>query len=95
MSETRRVCIKESNEFDMYMGRKGHGYTGYFGNPFKEGTKEENIANFREYFYDKLETDPVYKKKILNLKGLRLGCFCALHVGCHVDVILEYLAKNE
>lgn len=93
MSLTKRVCVKDSNQYDVYMGRKGHGYTGYYGNPYNAGTKEDNITDFREYFYDRLGIDSEYKERILELKGLRLGCFCALDEVCHVDVIIEYLTK--
>lgn len=87
--ETTVVNVR-TDEWDVYIGRPGKGMDGYFGNPFTSGTKTENIQNYRIMFYDKIEADPEFKRRVLELKGLRLGCFCA-PAPCHGDVIAEYL----
>ena len=81
---------KES--FDQYIGRAGRGQDGYFGNPFSTGTREQNIQSFREYFYNRLEKDTEFKRRVTLLKGLKLGCFCKPK-DCHGDIIADYLNK--
>lgn len=76
--------------FDVYCGRAGHGKDGTFGNPFFEGTREENISAFKKYFFERMENDPEFKRRVMELKGKRLGCFCKPK-NCHVDIIAEYL----
>lgn len=76
--------------YDVYIGRPGKGLTGFFGNPYFEGTRERNIERFKERFYTRINTEPVFKKRVLELKGKRLGCFCKPRA-CHGDVIAEYL----
>lgn len=90
MAQTRVVNIRR-HAFDVYIGRAGHGYDGYFGNPFKDSTKDQNIADFRTFFLDRIERDPVYRKRVLELKGKRLGCFCLEGSGCHGDVLVEWI----
>jgi len=65
---------------------------GYFGNPYKveKYGREECIRLYREYFYDRIERDPVFKEEILKLKDKILGCFCK-PLACHGDIIKEYL----
>lgn len=76
--------------FDVYIGRSGRGFPSLFGNPFYLGTREENIMKFREYFINKVNSNPHFKEEVLKLKGKALGCFCAPKP-CHGDVIKEYL----
>lgn len=76
---------KES--YDVYCGRSGKGQDGYFGNPFKG---IDAILKFENYFYSRLDIDPEFKKRVQELKGKRLGCFCKPKP-CHVDIICKYL----
>ncbi len=78
-------------ECDTYIGRGGKGQSGYFGNPFRNGTREENVAKFRVYFYQQIKEDPEYKARIHRLQGQSLGCFCKPKNACHGDIIAEYL----
>lgn len=90
---TTVVNINRVGEYDVYCGRAGHGQDGYFGNPFRLMAGEprgSTITRYRRYFYDRLSTDPEFKRRILELKDKRLGCFCKPNA-CHVDVIIEYL----
>jgi Domain of unknown function (DUF4326) len=41
-----------------------------------------------------LNKDPEFKRRILALKGKRLGCFCQPEA-CHGDVIADWLNKME
>ncbi len=83
--------------FDVYIGRKGQGQDGYFGNPFRIGhgiSREDTVKRFQRYFIDRIEKDSEFKRRILALKGKRLGCFCKPKA-CHGDVIAEWLDKME
>lgn len=68
-----------THKYDVYIGRAGHGHDGYFGNPFsvmRDGGRERAIALYREYFYKRLRVDPEFAKRVEELRGKRLGCFC-------------------
>lgn len=78
---------------EVYIGRAGHGESGYFGNPFYRHPGDQPgdaVKKFRVYFYKRLKTDIEYKNRILALKGKVLGCFCKPRP-CHGDVIIDYL----
>lgn len=92
MSPTTVVNLRKE-PYDVYIGRAGKGKDGYFGNPFTLDlgmTREEVMAEYREYFPKKLARDPEFKRRILDLAGKRLGCFCKPEL-CHGDVIAEYV----
>lgn len=83
--------------YDVYIGRKGQGQDGYFGNPYamrNETDRDECILAYQSYFNDRIENDPEFKRRILELKGKRLGCFCAPKK-CHGDIIAQYLNKEN
>ena len=89
---TNVVNIRTSG-YDVYIGRAGKGQNGYFGNPFRLGASESRgatIEQYRRYFYERLETDPEFKRRVHELKSKTLGCFCKPYA-CHGDVIAEYL----
>lgn len=95
---TRVVNLKIGTMFDVYIGRKGHGEDGYFGNPFKTpnnrapdlNERYRLIKSFEEYFYRRLNHDLVFQARVIALDGLVLGCFCK-PLPCHGDVIAEWL----
>jgi hypothetical protein len=92
MSKTKVVNIK-LHTCDVYIGRAGKGQDGYFGNPFRiepGESRDSSLEKYKAYFYNRLETDPEFKKRIHELKGKTLGCFCKPHP-CHEDIIAEYL----
>lgn len=92
---TTVVNIKK-DLFDVYIGRQGRGRSGYFGNPFRIGpgfSREDSINKFQKYFANRLDTDPEFKQRVLDLKDKRLGCFCSPQP-CHGDVIADWLNKN-
>jgi len=71
-----------------------------FGNPFKietGRTRDESIAQYKKYLYEKLERDNGYKKMLLTLKDKTLGCYCRPKDGfqgqllCHGQIIAGYL----
>ncbi len=90
MSETRAVNLRRE-AFDVYIGRAGRGFDGYFGNPFdvrKHG--KEALPLFVEYFHKRIESDPEFKRRVIALAGKRLGCFCKPR-DCHGDVIAAWV----
>ena len=98
MPETPRPTVvvnilKDQKAFDVYGGRAGLGFDGIFGNPYRigrDGTRDEVIVKFRKYFFNRMSTDEDFKKRVIDLKGLRIGCFCTPKA-CHLDVIAAYL----
>ncbi len=90
--ETQVVNIRRE-EYDVYIGGAGQGRAGYFGNPVRLHPGEaggSTLEKYREYFYNRLRSDPEFKERIESLKGKALGCFCKPHP-CHGDIIREYL----
>lgn len=91
--KTKMVNILKE-PYDVYCGRAGKGHDGYFGNPFplmKGEPKGSTLPRYRKYFYDRLKKDEEFKKRVLELKGKTLGCFCSSVETCHTSVIIEYL----
>lgn len=88
------VVNLNKSEYDVYIGRSGKGnykgQEGYFGNPFKHTNRDIAIKFFKDYFYNRIETDPEFKEEVLKLKGKKLGCYCKPK-SCHGDIIAEYL----
>lgn len=79
-------------EYDVYIGRKGRGHDGYFGNPFdlRNFTREEALAKFEEHFLSRVKSDAVFREKVLSLRGKKLGCFCKPRK-CHGDIIVAWI----
>lgn len=88
---TRAVNMRRES-YDVYIGRAGKGQDGYFGNPFKlgDGTREEVLKKFRAYFLGRIDQDREFRRRVLDLHGKRLGCFCK-PAACHGDVIAEWV----
>jgi len=86
------VNIKDTNEYDVYIGRAGNGKDGYFGNPFTDGTRSQRIENFKDYAFHRVLVDPEYRKRVKQLQGKTLGCFCKPRA-CHGDVLIELADK--
>jgi hypothetical protein len=58
-----------------------------WGNPYEvgiDGTREECIEKYKEYFYREL-----YEKAVKELRGKNVACWCKLTEPCHADFILE------
>lgn len=94
LSETIRRAMRETvvvnahhSPFDVLIARPS-----IFGNPFRrgvDGSREEVIAKYREWFARRLQ-DPKFHLAVLELRGKRLGCYCAPDP-CHGQVIAEYV----
>ena len=94
----------QSNDKYVYIGRRGKGHVGTFGNPIKLETvcpicddkhyfPGETFACYEKYLKNRIETDPKFKEKFLALKGKTLVCFCKPKP-CHGDVILKVLNES-
>ncbi|RLI55218.1 MAG: hypothetical protein DRP09_10410 [Candidatus Thorarchaeota archaeon] len=90
------VVNLHKDEYDVYIGRAGRGKVGYFGNPFDVRVfgREESLRRYEEYFLRRIEEEPVFREKILELRGKRLGCFCKPRK-CHGDIIVAWLEQHE
>lgn len=85
----------ENDERYVYIGRKGAGHDGRFGNPFRhgpDGTRDEAIGRFSLWLQGRLVTDPDMKEAVKRLHGRTLVCFCKPKA-CHGDV-LERVSKE-
>ena len=74
--------------YDVYIGRKGKGQLGSFGNPFNDGTREENIENFERWVTTAGGRAAYIRNHLHLLYGKRLGCFCKPKA-CHGDVLAK------
>ena len=85
----KTVVVNVKKElYDVFCGRPS-----IYGNPFKigiDGTREEVIEKFKEHFICRVHDDMKYLTAIGELRGKRIGCYCA-PLPCHLDVIAEFL----
>ncbi len=83
--------------FDVYIGCRGRGQDGYFGNPFRVGNgtrREDAVQKFQKYFAQRIEKDSEFRRRVVSLKGKRLGCFYKPKAR-HGDIIVDWLNKME
>lgn len=83
-------------EGGVYIGRKGKGHDGYFGNPFritKFQPRHKSILNYEMYFTARMRTDTEFERRINELAGKTLVCFCKPLL-CHGDIIAKYLNEK-
>jgi len=59
-----------------------------------EPPREDAIQKFQKYFSERIEKDSEFRRRVLELKGKKLGCFCKPKA-CHGDVIADWLNKME
>lgn len=99
------VVNLRKHKFDVYCGRAGKGNDGYFGNPHPVNSKcsickivhkkGEAVEKFKDWFYNRIETNNEYRDRVLGLRGKRLGCFCKQlpndDTSCHCDVYVEFI----
>lgn len=73
---TTAVVNIHHDAFDVYIGRAGKDRDGYFGNPFRLSRSESRdaaIDKFRDYFFKRVDADPEFRRRVLELVGKRLG----------------------
>lgn len=91
MNKTTIVNKYHKIPYDVYIGRGS-----VWGNPFshmentkaefKVATREEAVEKYREWII----TQPQLLRRLPELKGKVLGCFCKPKV-CHGDVLVELI----
>lgn len=97
--KTRVVNIRETDEYDFYIGRPGRGEEGYYGNPIRVGSPcpvcrgvhkrgGNTLGCFEEYARDRIKRDVVYRERVKELHGKTLGCFCKPKK-CHGDILAK------
>lgn len=91
----------QSNPDYVYIGRAGKGQDGYFGNPFRLEDGEQRgstLELFREWVVGRMAIDEEYRRRVIELKGKTLVCFCAPQDGlipsldeaiCHGQILAE------
>ena len=99
---TTVVNLRDS-EYDVYIGRPGKGLDGYFGNPLKLGQicaecglfhpRGGTIDCFEGWFLRRVGVHALYRERVLQLQGKRLGCFCKPKA-CHGDVIARWVNRQ-
>ncbi len=96
------INIRDRKSGDVYIGRKGHGEDGYFGNPHPIGwcsickvhhDRAGCIAAFKRMFWKRIHEDAEYLRRVRELKDKRLVCFCKPEA-CHGDVIVDWFAAG-
>jgi hypothetical protein len=99
MAAKTTVVNLKNTQYDVYIGRAGHGHDGYFGNPHIVGycglckaihKHGETLIHFEKYFYDRVERDLEFRRRVLELRGKVLGCFCYPRA-CHGMIIAQWL----
>ncbi len=98
------INIKSGEKYDVYCGRANKTYNleeSIFCNPFPitgYHNREYVINEFKSYFLHKVNNEPEFKQKVLELKGKTLGCWCKKldeEVPCHCDIIVDYINNIE
>lgn len=62
-------------------------------NPFKltgDDSRDAVLQKYTEYISERLRNEPKLRKKLLNLKGKKLGCWCYPEP-CHGDVLISLI----
>ena len=92
-----KVVNKYKYPFDVYIGRRAKlSFTKYdYGNPYsvKRFGREGCLEQYKQFFDYMIINDPIFKEKILELKGKILGCYCKPKK-CHGDIIVEWLEAS-
>ena len=87
-SKQTKIVNVYKDDYDVYIGRPI-----IYGNPYIigiDGDRDKVINKFEIYFNNRIKTDHYYKKRVLLLKGLTLGCYCAPQK-CHGDIYVNWL----
>ena len=78
----KTTVVQRRQKHDVYIGRPSK-----WGNPFaigRDGDRQQVIAKFRAWVVEQ----PDLMADLHELRGKRLGCFCA-PLACHGDVLAE------
>lgn len=96
MSHPLVANINRRQRYDVYVGRPRAGQSersAPWGNPFVlgvDGNRDQVIEKFREYLTRNVEL----MRRLPELKGKVLGCYCA-PLPCHADVLAELANRGS
>lgn len=90
MTRTTRVCLRD-DPFCVNCARPS-----VLGNPFRMRSRSfaeraRVIRLHRKWMIEKLRSEPLFRKYVLSLEGLALGCFCPEGSPCHVDNYIDFI----
>jgi len=60
----------------------------------KSDAHGKSVKLYRQWFEEKVASDPAFKRELRVLLGQELMCYCAPDMPCHADVLIEYLNKE-
>lgn len=86
-NNTTVVNLADS-DYDVYIGRPSK-----WMNPYiigQDGTRSEVIQKFEEY----IRTQPQLLSQLEELRGKRLGCYCAPKA-CHGDILIKLMDEPD
>ena len=87
----------------VYIGRKGKGHDGYFGNPIplnspgicpvcsRSGVHNDRgstLVCYEKYARRRISEDPIFREAVKALQGHTLVCFCKPQA-CHGDILVK------
>lgn len=84
-----RVVHCKREPYDVYIGRPS-----IWGNPYKigeDGTREEVIEKYELY----LRNNPDLLKRLPELSGKVLGCWCSPNLPCHGEILIKLIKEME
>lgn len=90
--KTQLINLRNCSRYDIRIDRQGP-----FGNPFRIGTDGDRnrVCDLHNiYFLNRIRRDTVFRKKVLALDGLRLGCWC-VPLRCHGHNIIRWLEEQK
>lgn len=93
----KRIQRKRSKGWRMPAGAVCVTRPGVFGNPFRAGDPFLNVAKFRAWLagtryrqrFELIEKRAEILRRLPELRGRDLVCWCGLVEPCHADVLLE------
>lgn len=104
MDLSNLILIKDSTGADdeVYIGRAGHGFDGYFGNPVKIGKicpicnnihikAGDTLPCYELYLIKKIQTDTEFRRKLKDLNNKKLMCFCKNKTKCHGSIMIKQI----
>lgn len=68
-----------------------------YGNPYvigRDGSREEVLRKFREYFREKIFLSPEFKAAVERLRTASALVCCCAPKPCHADVYADYLERS-
>lgn len=93
--ETEVVNLKQTNEWDVYIGREGERDDlthSQFANPYtlSEYERGEAVQLYKWDFYYKILAEQGFLEDVFELEGKVLACWCHPEF-CHGDIIVDFI----